>query len=523
MKKLFRIFLFFVSIVCATKLQASNCVLAGSTIALTRQSEVDSFPINYPGCDTIEGSLVISGNDIVNLNGLIGIKKVIYQLEIKNNPSLVNFNGLNTLKSAEILYVSNNNSLLNFLGLDNLEKVTSRFYVNSNDLLINFNGLNKLDSVVDFYIEGNSRLLNLKGLENLDYVYNFSIRVNNSLTNLNGLTNLKKIASSFYIVSNASLIDFTGINSLNEVYALNIHDNPSIINLNGFQTLSKLDNFYIVSNASLLNFYGFDNIITTHNHCRIQGNSSLINFYGLNNWRIMSTGVLTIADNPSIINLQGLNNLESTGSLEIRGNAKLKNLEGINKLNTMSALQSLNDISITYNPELCNINDLNDSLITNNLLLYIHTNPKLSCCNKISSILDKSRGNFSDIGVYNNAPGCNDTTEIRTITTQNCCSTKYTLLKDNICIGEQVIFNNQILKNSGTYYDTFVSNGNDSIIILELKVFNKSYQIKTLNFCIGQSFTLSNGRTITTTGIYKDTIPNFCDSIIEYRLNFLNN
>ena len=265
LKKLFRFFLFFMMVTCETKLQASTCIPTGITVTLTRQSEVDSFPINYPGCDVVEGSLTISGDDIVNLNGLIGIKKVIYQLEIKNNPSLVNFNGLNTLKSAEILYVSNNNSLLNFLGLDNLEKVTSRFYVNSNDLLINFNGLNKLD-----------------------YVYNFSIRVNNSLTNLIGLTNLKKIASSFYIVSNASLIDFTGISSLNEVYALNIHDNPSIINLNGFQTLSKLDNFYIVSNASLLNFFGFDNIITTHNHCRIQGNSSLLNFEGLNNWRIMN-------------------------------------------------------------------------------------------------------------------------------------------------------------------------------------------------------------------------------------------
>ncbi|MBK8351955.1 MAG: gliding motility-associated C-terminal domain-containing protein [Saprospirales bacterium] len=144
----------------------------------------------------------------------------------------------------------------------------------------------------------------------------------------------------------------------------------------------------------------------------------------------------------------------------------------------------------------------------------------------MDSILRNRNGQqliFGTVDISRNSPGCNDTTEIRTITTQNCCSTKYTLLKDTICNGEQVIFNNQILKNTGTYYDTFVSNGNDSIVILELIVFNKSYQIKTLNFCIGQSFTLSNGRTITATGIYKDTIPNFCDSIIEYRLIFLNN
>ncbi|MBK6276484.1 MAG: hypothetical protein IPF58_18155 [Saprospirales bacterium] len=130
---------------------------------------------------------------------------------------------------------------------------------------------------------------------------------------------------------------------------------------------------------------------------------------------------------------------------------------------------------------------------------------------------------LSGIYISNNAPGCNDTTEIRTITTQNCCSTKYTLLKDTICNGEQVIFNSQILKIQVLITILLLVMENDSIVILELIVFNKSYQIKTLNFCIGQSFTLSNGRTITATGIYKDTIPNFCDSINEYRLNFLNN
>ncbi|MBK6273625.1 MAG: hypothetical protein IPF58_02550 [Saprospirales bacterium] len=56
------------------KIAASNCIPSGTAVTLTRQSEVDSFPINYPGCDVIEGGLTISGNDIVNLNGLIELK-----------------------------------------------------------------------------------------------------------------------------------------------------------------------------------------------------------------------------------------------------------------------------------------------------------------------------------------------------------------------------------------------------------------------------------------------------------------
>ena len=517
LKKLFRIFLFFMMIACETKLKASNCIPAGTTVTLTRQSEVDSFPINYPGCDVVEGDLVISGDDIVNLNGLIGLKRVLNYLRIINNPLLINLSGLN-----------------NIIFVNDLE-------INTNNALTSLNGLNKLDTTWYFDIINNDKLINFLGLDNLKTIGYFEVSYNELLQNFAGLKSLKTTGTRFTVSENNSLIDFIGLDSIKFIWSLGVYRNPMLKNFAGFISLKYLDNFTIDGNNSLKNFVGLDNINQLHQHCFIWNNNSLINFYGLQNVDKFNS-TLDITNNSSIQNFTGLNRVKYIGSLTLFSNSSLENFIGLNNLDTISYIFQVNNNSalknfdglqnfknmgyaffdISQNISLCSINQLNNIIFLDDPNVYIKDNPKLSCCKIMDTIL-RNNPTLSGIYISNNAPGCNDTTEIRTITTQNCCSTKYTLLKDTICNGEQVIFNSQILKNTGTYYDTFVSNGNDSIVILELKVFNKSYQIKTLNFCIGQSFTLSNGRTITATGIYKDTIPNFCDSIIEYRLIFLNN
>ena len=39
-------------------------------ITFTTQAQIDSFQINYPNCNEIEGDVEIIGDDITNLNGL---------------------------------------------------------------------------------------------------------------------------------------------------------------------------------------------------------------------------------------------------------------------------------------------------------------------------------------------------------------------------------------------------------------------------------------------------------------------
>ena len=473
LKKLFRIFLLFMMITCSTKLQASNCIPYGTTVTLTRQSEVDSFPINYPGCDVVEGGLTISGSDIVNLNGLIGIKRIKQYLKIINNPILVNTNGLNSIKVAGNIAFDNNNSLTSITGLNNVDTISS------------------LD------IRNNYNLIQLVGLSNLKFIFDF------------------------YVYNNRSLLDFAGLNNLITMQHVYIFDNFSLKNFNGLTNLKKVGILQIGVNQSLLNFNGLNNLKIV-DVLRVGGNNSLVDFIGLNNLEKINEN-FNIGDNSSLKNFNGLNKFSFVKYLEISNNASLKNLSGLNNLATI-AIQ----LNIVNNISLCSINEFKSNIKltyqSSNYFVFISDNPELSCCKKIDTIINNNPNlRVFNFDLHDNSVNCNSITEIKTITTQNCCEAKYTLLKDTICNGEQVIFNNQILKNTGTYYDTFVSNGNDSIVILELKVFNKSYQIKTLNFCIGQSFTLSDGRTISSTGIYKDTIPNFCDSIIEYRLSFLNN
>ena len=107
---------------------------------------MDSFPINYPDCDVVEGLLIISGDDITNLNGLISITQINY-LIIKDNLSLSNLTGLNSLKNIVVqLSIENNYNLTTLDGLNSLKSINGISIIN-NRLLLNLNGLYSLSSV----------------------------------------------------------------------------------------------------------------------------------------------------------------------------------------------------------------------------------------------------------------------------------------------------------------------------------------------------------------------------------------
>jgi Concanavalin A-like lectin/glucanases superfamily/Secretion system C-terminal sorting domain len=95
-----------------------------------------------------------------------------------------------------------------------------------------------------------------------------------------------------------------------------------------------------------------------------------------------------------------------------------------------------------------------------------------------------------------------------------------TTLYDTICSGSTYIFNNQTLSTSGVYYDTLANTaGCDSIIALNL--FVNPIITTTLydTICSGSTY-IFNNQTISTSGLYNDTLVNAagCDSVLTLDL-----
>ena len=97
-----------------------------------------------------------------------------------------------------------------------------------------------------------------------------------------------------------------------------------------------------------------------------------------------------------------------------------------------------------------------------------------------------------------------------------------------VCEGQSYTFNGRTLTGTGYYYDTITNgaaNGCDSLVYLWLEVRNPN-SWNSARVCEGQSYTF-NGRTLTETGYYYDTIingaANGCDSIVYLWLAVQNN
>ena len=106
---------------------ASNCdtiipCLPHGHYYLTTQAEIDSFQTFYPGCTDLHGWIIITGDDITNLDGLDVITSVEGGIEIKENFNLTSISGLGNITFiGQDLFVSGNYSLTTLSGLDNID------------------------------------------------------------------------------------------------------------------------------------------------------------------------------------------------------------------------------------------------------------------------------------------------------------------------------------------------------------------------------------------------------------------
>ena len=280
------------------QVSAQSCLPEG--ITFTYQSQIDNFQANYPGCQEIEGDVIIDGNNITNLNGLNAITSFQGNLCIRNNDSLANLSGLDNLISVGgNVLIAGNPVMSNLSALDNLTYIPGDLEIGAyynqnfhgNPSLINLAGFDNLDSIggsLHFFL--NSSLQDLTALGNLKKI-DANLRVggiwyggNNSLTRLTGMENLVSVGGGLHVVTNTSLEDLSGLDNLTSIGGdLYIYANDSLLNLSGLSNLNAIGGslnlgiYYYgpMGNASLIDITGLGNVLSIAGNLNILGNHVL--------------------------------------------------------------------------------------------------------------------------------------------------------------------------------------------------------------------------------------------------------
>jgi hypothetical protein len=416
------LYIFMFVVMMSVRLMGQGCLPEG--ITFTTQEQIDSFPVNYPGCTEIGGNVDIMNGQITNLLGLSNITAIGGRLTIGLIEELTTLSGLDNLTTiGDYLYILNNENLTNLTGLNQLVTIGSSMSFYGNPSIENFEGLNNLNSIGgDFFVEWNENLQNFTGLEDLDSIGGrLDFFSNQFLLNLSGLDSLKHIGGEISIQYNTSLSDIQGLSNLEQgtINNLNISSNPALHECQILPFCQFLSNptgsVNIYSNgagcnnpAEIAESCGFalgclpygnywvktqqeaDNFFQNFPDCNdLKGDltigGSSLNYvnglYGINSVE----GHLILTHNRQMNNLIGLESLIQVGGnlyiggYEADGNEYLRNFEGLENLvnfdgdiqiignyslvnlQGLSGIDSVNDLSITTYPGMIDLSGL-DSL-----------------------------------------------------------------------------------------------------------------------------------------------------------------
>lgn len=436
--------------------RTQSCLPDG--ITFTTQGQIDSFPINYPGCKVIEGDVLVKSSSIVSLDSLIGVTGIQGNLEIHIT------------------------SLKDFAGLDSLTYVDRDFDIAQNDSLISMFGLTSLKSVGEFIIRFNQRLASLKGLEGIEEILHLSLSRNDSLVSVEELSNvtyylglyvgdnnsLKQLpiaSNNAYlplveIINNAKLESFTGVEDVDSIFILDLQGNGSLNSTggikdllpfsslswarsiriqgnnlyatNGFNELVWLNDISITEDSISI-IQGFDKIDTIRQYVRLNcPNLEKLNAFpvlkSIQNGLLLNDldridsltlfpslesigGIIALSDFDSLVDISKIGLLEFTkpGALIITNNKQLETLEGLEILDTLIGV-----ISIMGNAKLSNIDALANAVyLGESDFSQISGNPMLFDCS-IASICNFfiNPPDGTSLRIFNNAPGCNSEFEV---------------------------------------------------------------------------------------------------------------
>lgn len=310
---------------------AQSCLPEG--ITFSNQVEIDNFQANYPGCQVIEGDVLISLDGISNLQGLSAVRKIAGNLRIWLGSSITSLQGLHNIDTIGGEFLVFGAEIVNFQEMQQLRHVGG-LYIGGNPALTSLAGLENIQVIPgDLSVVGASQLTNLSGLDNLQHIGGtFSISTYNDslLQNLSGVGSLETIGGDLVISGNARLPSIIGLNRLRAVGGLVIQDNNALTDLSGL-----------------------DSLATVENHCLLSGNSALLALTGLQRLRTVG-GNFGLNNNPALVNCLGLESLQSVGGdFMVTNNAGLQNLIGFDSLRSIG-----DSLTVSFNPSLVSLSGM---------------------------------------------------------------------------------------------------------------------------------------------------------------------
>ncbi|MBK7804819.1 MAG: T9SS type A sorting domain-containing protein [Saprospiraceae bacterium] len=381
-------------------IQAQSC----SPGMFTRQGQVDSFKINYPGCTKINGNLTIT-NNVANLDSMYEIKKVNGALNI-NNSKLVDLNGLQNMESANNLTIVNNMILTNLQGINDIEYVGFIYLAENKSLedisaisqtnysgvlivncwklkkIVGFNGAKTLSASI--IILDNFDVDTIDAFHNVDSI-NGRLRIDghHKLKSLSMGEKLKYIRDDLVITNSPLLPILPEFPLLDNIRSLKLE------NLHGLQQISS---FPVLSQA--------------RQDVLIQLNDKLDDISGFKKLTHIGRD-LVIRQLPELSEISGFKTLALVDrSISFDQLNKLKNLNSFATLNQTDSIairtcQSLDDISGITKLDFSKLNYL--GLAGNESLSYCHYFP-------LCQYLQENRGRHN---ISSNKAGCNTADEIK--------------------------------------------------------------------------------------------------------------
>jgi hypothetical protein len=253
----------------------SGCVHRGN-LWITDQGSLDAFFAS--GCDEVTGNVDVNGTALSALRGLDNLRVVGGELEIVNNPALVDLSALSHLERVGALIVGADDALPSLDGLESLTVVEGLLSLYSLPSLTNVRGLRNLRRVGDeigeesIIIIRNPQLTTLAGLEHLEVANYLTVEECPSLTSLDGLRNLRTVHHQVRLVDLGMLT--LGMASLEHAGGLLLRDNDSATSIS-FPVLHTIDGGLLLNRHDALGGFSFGALTTLTGDLTIQLNPML--------------------------------------------------------------------------------------------------------------------------------------------------------------------------------------------------------------------------------------------------------